>query len=62
MECIARAVIDLESLDYDVQNALLINPYTVVFRSNRQSRVTHPPVDSEIWLGSRVALAIVEPP
>jgi hypothetical protein len=35
---------------------------TVVFRSNRQSRVTHPPVDSEIWQGSRVTLAIVESP
>jgi hypothetical protein len=35
---------------------------TVVFRSNRQSRVTHPPVDSEIWQGSRITLAIVEPP
>jgi hypothetical protein len=35
---------------------------TVVFHSNRQSRVTHPPVDSEIWQGSRITPAIVEPP
>jgi hypothetical protein len=36
--------------------------YTVVFRSNRQSRVTHPPVDIEIWQGSRVTRLFVEPP
>ncbi|KAJ7922713.1 hypothetical protein B0H13DRAFT_2317192 [Mycena leptocephala] len=28
----------------------------------RLSRVMHPPVDSEIWQGSRVTPAIVEPP
>jgi hypothetical protein len=35
---------------------------TVVFRSNRQSRVTHPPIDIEIWQGSRVTRPFVEPP
>jgi hypothetical protein len=35
---------------------------TVVFRSNRQSRVTHPPVDIEIWQGSRITRPFVEPP
>jgi hypothetical protein len=35
---------------------------TVVFRSNRQSRVTHPPIDIEIWEGSRVMRPFVEPP
>jgi hypothetical protein len=35
---------------------------TVVFRSNRQSRVTHPPLDIEIWQGSHITRQIVEPP
>jgi hypothetical protein len=35
---------------------------TVVFRSNRQSRVTHLPIDIEIWQGSRVTRPFVEPP
>jgi hypothetical protein len=35
---------------------------TVVFRSNRQSRVTHPPINIEIWQGSRVTQPFVEPP
>jgi hypothetical protein len=38
-------------------------PYhTVQFRSNRQSRVTHPPVDHELWSRSRVTQASGEPP
>jgi hypothetical protein len=36
--------------------------YTVVFHSNWQSRVTHPPIDIEIWQGSRVTRPFVEPP
>jgi hypothetical protein len=35
---------------------------TVVFRSNRQSRITHPPIDIEIWQRSRVTRPVVEPP
>jgi hypothetical protein len=36
--------------------------HTVVFHSNRQSHVTHPPVDIEIWQGSRITRLFVEPP
>jgi hypothetical protein len=42
---------------------LVMHDYpTVEFHSNRQSRVTHPPIDIEIWQGSRVTQAFVEPP
>jgi hypothetical protein len=43
------------SMPYTLQN-------TVQFRSNQQSRVTHPPVDHELWSMSRVTRASVEPP
>jgi hypothetical protein len=46
-------------VDVDMQ---LENQDTVLFPSNRQSRVTHPPVDHELWSGSRVTRASVEPP
>jgi hypothetical protein len=36
--------------------------YTVLFRSNRQSHLMHPPVDHELWLRSRVTRASIEPP
>jgi hypothetical protein len=35
---------------------------TVQFRSNWQSRITHPPVDHELWSMSHVTRASVEPP
>ncbi|KAF8193617.1 hypothetical protein K438DRAFT_1969517 [Mycena galopus ATCC 62051] len=39
-----------------------ISSSTVSLRSVRQSRVTHPVVDVEIWARSRVTRAVVEPP
>jgi hypothetical protein len=35
--------------------------HTGVFHSNRQSRVTHPPVEDEFWSRSRITEGFVEP-
>jgi hypothetical protein len=49
-------------IDFHHTPIYILLPNTVVFRSNRQSRVTHPPVDIEIWQGSRITRPFVEPP
>jgi hypothetical protein len=43
-------------------SASLVRSDTVQFRSNRQSRITYPTVDHELWSRSRVTRASVEPP
>jgi hypothetical protein len=48
------------NLDVDPLHILLqiVAHHTGVFRSNRQSRVTHPCVDVELWLRSRVTAVL----
>jgi hypothetical protein len=55
--CRRRAVRDCAC-----QRAIWLVRGTVVFRSNQQSRITHPPVDIEIWQGSRITRPFVKPP
>jgi hypothetical protein len=54
---------ELPSTLFQFNGRLLVTrDHTVLFRSNRQSRVMHRCVDVEIWSRSRVTRAFVEPP
>jgi hypothetical protein len=46
----------------NTNNLLGLAACTVLFRSNRQSCATYPPVDHELWSRSHVTRAFVEPP